>query len=220
MLGSEQHGHLLSVGYDMYLKLLEEAVSEAQGKESTGVTDCQAELNVEAGIPETYVPPSGERMDLYRRIAALRDEEEASDIREELRDRFGPPPPTTEALIEIALLRAFAARCGITDITQKNDRIVFTLAPERKPDFQKISTVCGLPDYRGRILFSAGDTPQITLRLGPPETRVMSRGRRAAAALETGRTGRAPLTEPKAPPPPPPGSVLPACRGFLAVFSG
>ncbi|MDR3206856.1 MAG: transcription-repair coupling factor [Oscillospiraceae bacterium] len=168
VLGPEQHGHMLSVGYDMYLKLLEEAVLEAQGEPPPSRVDCTADLPVSAGIPETYIAAPGQRMDLYRRIAALRDGEDASDLLDELIDRFGDPPVPVTALVRIALLRAAAARLGISEIAQKTDPkknqplLIFTLA---EVDLQRAAALCVHPEYKSRILFGAGKIPHLSLRL-------------------------------------------------------
>ena len=112
VLGPEQSGFLLSVGYDMYLKLLEEAVLEERGEKPERPTECAADLSVAASIPDRYVPSPEQRMDLYRRIAAIRSEEDADDLTDELIDRYGDPPRTVNNLIAVALLRADAARSG------------------------------------------------------------------------------------------------------------
>ena len=162
VLGSEQSGHMMSVGYDMYLKLLEEAVLEAKGESAEIRPDCTADLSVTASIPESYVPSSGQRMDLYRRIAAIKDRDDAEDLLDEMIDRFGNPPESVHMLVRIALLRAEASRAGMSDITQKKGRLLFSLSA---PNIQRISALCAHSVYRGRVMFSAGDTPHLSLRL-------------------------------------------------------
>ena len=161
LLGPEQSGFLMSVGYDLYLRLLEEAVLEEQGKPVPKPQECLVDLAVSAAIPEKYIPAPEQRMDLYRRIARIQDQEEADDITDELIDRYGDPPQGVTNLIAIALLRAKAARLGISEIAQK-ETLRFSLP---KPDFQKVAAVCGLEKYRRRLLFSAGDKPHLALRL-------------------------------------------------------
>ena len=161
LLGPEQSGFLMSVGYDLYLRLLEEAVLEEQGKPVPKPQECLVDLAVSAAIPEKYIPAPEQRMDLYRRIARIQDQEEADDITDELIDRYGDPPRGVTNLIAIALLRVKAARLGISEIAQK-ETLRFSLP---KPDFQKVAAVCGLEKYRRRLLFSAGDKPHLALRL-------------------------------------------------------
>ena len=161
LLGPEQSGFLMSVGYDLYLRLLEEAVLEEQGKPVPPPTECLADLAIPASLPERYVPAPEQRMDLYRRIARLRDADDASDITDELIDRYGEPPASVTNLIAIALLRARAARAGFTEIAQK-ETLRLSL---REVDFARVAAVCGMEKYRRRLLFSAGDKPHLALRL-------------------------------------------------------
>ncbi len=162
VLGPEQSGFLLSVGYDMYLKLREEAVLEERGEKPERPTECAADLSVAASIPDRYVPSPEQRMDLYRRIAAIRSEADADDVMDELIDRYGDPPRTVNNLISVALLRADAARNGISQIDQKGANLNFYLD---QFDLQRVSALCGLEKYRSRLLFSAGERPYLALRL-------------------------------------------------------
>ena len=160
LLGPEQSGFLMSVGYDLYLKLLEDAVLEEKGEKPVHRTECTADLNVAAAIPDKYVPSAEQRMDLYRRIARIRTPEDADDMTDELIDRFGDPPRPVNNLISIALMRGQAAACGITDISQKNGNVILTLT---ETDLEVISALAGV--MAGRLLFSPGDKPTLTLRL-------------------------------------------------------
>ena len=162
VLGPEQSGFLLSVGYDMYLKLLEEAVLTEQGQTAQLPQECSADLTVAASIPDRYVPSAEERMDLYRRIAMIRNEAEADDLTDELIDRYGDPPRPVNNLITVALLRADAANLGVSEITQRGSALLFRL---HNFDLKTVAGVCGLDRYRRRLLFSAGDKPALTLRL-------------------------------------------------------
>ncbi|MGI5962383.1 MAG: transcription-repair coupling factor [Lawsonibacter sp.] len=162
VLGPEQSGFLLSVGYDMYLKLLEEAVLQEQGQTAPRRTECSANLSVAASVPDRYVPSAEQRMDLYRRIAALRTEADADDLVDELIDRYGEPPRTVNNLISVALLRADAAEAGITDIEQKNGSLLLTIPSF---DLRQVSELCGGEKYKGRLLFSAGEKPYLALKL-------------------------------------------------------
>ena len=162
VLGPEQSGFMLSVGYDMYLKLLEEAVLTEQGQTPPKRTECSADLSVAASIPDRYVPSPEQRMDLYRRIAAIRDESEADDLVDELIDRYGEPPRTVNNLISVALLRAAAAQAGVTDIAQKKGQLVFTLD---QFNLEQFSALCADPKFKDRLLLIPGDVPRFTLRL-------------------------------------------------------
>ena len=162
VLGPEQSGFLLSVGYDMYLKLLEEAVLEERGEPIPKRTDCAADLSVSAAIPDRYVPSPEQRMDLYRRIAAIRSEADADELMDELIDRYGDPPRNVNNLVSVALLRAEAAKNGVTQIKQQSTNLNFYLDGF---DLRQVSALCALDKYRGRLLFSAGEKPYLALRL-------------------------------------------------------
>jgi len=162
VLGPEQSGFLMSVGYDLYLKLLEEAVLTEQGRTPDIRTECAADLAVSANIPDRYVPSPEQRMDLYRRIARIRGEEEADDLVDELIDRYGEPPRPVNNLISVALMRAAAARCGITDISQKGGCLLFTVP---QFDLKRVGDLCADVRYKGRLLFAAGEKPYLSLHL-------------------------------------------------------
>ena len=166
LLGPEQSGYMMSVGYDMYLQLLEDAVLEEQGGKKAVATECAADLTVNANIPDRYVPSAEQRMDLYRRIAAIRSQEDAADLIDELMDRYGDPPKSVYTLLDVALLRSSAARAGISDISQRGDKLRFLIA-----DFavEAIAKVCAMPKYRQRLNLAAGEKPALTLTLRPKE---------------------------------------------------
>ena len=184
LLGAEQSGHMIDVGYDMYMKLLNEAVLEARGIPVQSRAECSADLAVTAGIPDRYVPSAEQRMDLYRRIALIRREEEADDLLDELIDRFGDPPPGVTALIHIALLRGEAGEAGITDISQKQGSLRFEL---RQFDMERVSALYATAEYKGRLRVEAGSKPGLSLRIRA-KTRVVEEARRFVA--DWAKTGR------------------------------
>ena len=162
LLGAEQSGHMMSVGYDMYLKLLDEAVLEERG-EAPRQPDCTADLNITANVDKEYVSRGEERMDLYRRMAAIRSQEDADDLLDEIIDRYGDPPKGVLNLIDIALLRANARKVSIRDIRQKAGEIQFTLG---ELNFQAFSDLCQEAAYKNRIqLIASAKQPTMRLRL-------------------------------------------------------
>ena len=164
LLGAEQSGHMMSVGYDMYLKLLDEAVLEEQGK-APKQPECTADINVTANVDKSYVARGEERMDLYRRMAAIRTETDADDLLDEIVDRYGEPPKGVLNLIDIALLRAKARDCGITDIKQKAGDVLFTL---HNLNFDAVGNLCADNDYKARVTFLASaKQPTLRLKLTP-----------------------------------------------------
>ena len=162
LLGAEQSGHMVDVGYDMYMKLLSEAVLEARGIAPPQRADCSADLAVAANIPERYIESSEQRMDIYRRIALIRTEEEADDLTDELIDRFGETPPGVNALIHVALLRGEAGRAGITDIAQKNGCLRYTVSDF---DMEKVSALYARPEYNKRLRVEAGSKPCLSVKI-------------------------------------------------------
>ena len=117
ILGGEQHGNMEAVGYDMYLKLLSEAVSAENGEPVKTEPECTVDLNISAHIPEDYIESLPARLGIYKRIADIRCRDDAEDVIDELCDRFGEPPRSVMGLIDIALLRGKAASAGISEIT-------------------------------------------------------------------------------------------------------
>jgi transcription-repair coupling factor (superfamily II helicase) len=162
LLGPEQSGFLISVGYDMYLKLLEEAVLEERGEAKTKARECSADLTVTANIPEYYVPSVEQRMDLYRRIARIRSEEDGDDLTDELVDRYGDPPRSVNNLISVALLRATALDCGVVELTQRGNTLRLTLD---EVHVEAVFALCAEKEYKNRVTFAAGDKPMLTVRL-------------------------------------------------------
>ena len=164
LLGAEQSGHMMSVGYDMYLKLLDEAVLEERG-EAPREPECTADLNITANVDKDYVSRGEERMDLYRRMAAIRSQADADDLLDEIIDRYGDPPKGVLNLIEVALLRANARKVHIRDIRQKASEVLLTLS---ELNFQAFSDLCAHPSYKNRLqLVASAKQPTIRLRLAP-----------------------------------------------------
>ena len=151
----------LGLDFDLsFLDDLDEAVLEERG-EVPVAPDCTADLNVTANIDPNYVGRGEERMDLYRRMAAIRNQEDADDLLDEIVDRYGEPPRGVLNLIDIALLRARAREVAIKDIRQKASEVLFTLA---ELDLEALSKLCSEPAYKNRIQFVAS-AKQPTLRL-------------------------------------------------------
>ncbi len=182
VLGAEQSGHMMNVGYDLYLKLLEEAVQEEKGEATRQHIECSASLAISANFPEWYVPDPGQRVDLYRRIALIRTGDQKRDLLDELIDRYGDPPKEAVALLDIALLRSRASEAGVTDIKQQDGRLLLSFAGT---DVSRISALCGDKDFKGRLLLNAGKEPYVSLRLEPGEAPVEMAGELVRKYAET-----------------------------------
>ena len=167
VLGGEQHGHMEAVGYDMYVKLLNEAVTLMKGEEPVRPVDqeCLVDLQVQAHIPESYIDSLSLRLDVYRRIAEVETQEDAMDVTDELIDRFGEPPASVKGLLDIALLRNTASRLGITEVKQQGDSL---LIYKQKFDVAEVGPL--IKALGGRVLLSAGSRPYISVKMAgqPP----------------------------------------------------
>jgi transcription-repair coupling factor (superfamily II helicase) len=162
VLGPEQSGHMMSVGYDLYLKLLEEAVLEEKGETPKKRVECAAAFRISANIPESYIDDDGQRVDLYRRIAMIQTEDDRSDILDEMIDRWGEPPAAAAALCDIALLRFQASEQGIVDIKQTETHLNVSW---ENADFRRLAALCANPAMKGRLMLNAGSSPYVSLRL-------------------------------------------------------
>ncbi len=158
LLGSEQHGHMEAVGYDLYCKLLNESVREIQGEVTVQEEyETSIDLDVDAYIPDRYIRDEFQKLDVYKRIAAVSGEEEYDDMLEELMDRFGEPPRAVQNLLAIANLKALAHRVYVTDLSQKGNEIRFTLYERARIDVSKIDPF--LQAFRGKMRFMGGKPP-------------------------------------------------------------
>ncbi len=128
LLGAKQHGHMEAVGYDMYCKMLNEAVMELKGEVlEKDKYETAIELDIDAYIPPTYIRNENQKLDMYKRIAQISNEDEQLDILDEMIDRFGDIPASVKNLLNVAAIRMKAHALFITSIVYKNDKITFTL---------------------------------------------------------------------------------------------
>ena len=128
LLGAEQHGHIDSVGYDMYVRLLSEAVLDIKGEAPEVREDATIDLVVDAHIPESYIASQAQRIDMYKKLSLILTEEDRSDVLDEFCDRFGEPPRPVLCLLDVALSRALATRAGISRIEQRGSDLKFSFA--------------------------------------------------------------------------------------------
>ncbi|MBQ3088691.1 MAG: transcription-repair coupling factor [Clostridia bacterium] len=127
ILGGEQHGHMEAVGYDMYIKLLNEAIGEEKGEQKKVEEECSVDLDISANIPESYIPSLSHRLSIYRRIADIKTIDDKMDVIDELCDRFGEPPSEVLGLMDVAFLKGAAGRNGIYEISGDKSEINFYL---------------------------------------------------------------------------------------------
>ncbi|MBR4123816.1 MAG: transcription-repair coupling factor, partial [Clostridia bacterium] len=160
ILGGDQHGNMESVGYDMYLKLLSDAVNEENGVAVEDDIPCTIDLNVSAHIPENYIESLSARRGIYKRIAAIRTDEDASDVIDELCDRFGEPPSAVMGLIDISILRSKAANAKIAEITGTANTAILHINSIEPEVMSKLSAYFG-----NRFMLNASGKPVYTIRL-------------------------------------------------------
>ena len=157
LLGAEQHGHMEAVGYDLYCKLLGEAVQEAKGEKSEADFETAVDLDLDAYIPEQYIRSEMQRMDVYKRIALIRTEEDYDEMQDELIDRFGDLPVPVQLLLRVARLRAMAHEAYITEITGSRLQLKISLYGTAPVDAGRIPDL--IRKYRGDLKMIPGKVP-------------------------------------------------------------
>ncbi len=162
LLGAQQHGHMEAVGYDLYCKMLHEAVKEEKGERTPEEEyETSIDIDIDAFIPERYIKNEGQKLDIYKRIAAIENEEEYDDMLEELVDRFGEPPKSVQNLLAVANLKALAHSAWVTEVAQRGNEIKFTMFERAQADPKKIELL--VKQYRGRLAFVMNTPPYFRL---------------------------------------------------------
>lgn len=161
LLGAKQHGHLESVGYDMYMELLSEAIQKQKNGEENyhPKPTCQVDIQIDAFIPDDYISSYPQRIGIYKRIADIHTEEDSSDVLDELIDRYGEPPECVLGLIKVSLMRNSAADSGIYEITQKGNSLLLYVQEIDKNILSKLSAL------KGRVMANASAKPYYAVRL-------------------------------------------------------
>ncbi len=152
LLGAQQHGYIESVGYDLYVKLLSEAVLDLKGEGRQELPQATVDIAVSANIPETYIRSSSQRMEMYKKISLIRCVEDMSDVWDELTDRFGNMPKVTERLLDVALIKALAEKLGVSKVSFGDCCLTLRLC---EPDFELFAAL--IPTH-----------PTLMLRANPP----------------------------------------------------
>ena len=161
ILGAEQHGHMESVGYDMYCKILQESIDEAKGTEKKRDTGVSIDININAYLPESYIENDNQRIDIYKKIAAIENESDKFEIEDELIDRYGDIPKFVQNIIDVSALKIKARECGIYEISQHGNGIELKF----NEDCIDAKTIFALDTkYPKRIKISASEKPAITFR--------------------------------------------------------
>ena len=151
LLGAEQSGHMEAVGYDLFCKMLNTAVQEEKGIEVQEQFETTLDISLDAFIPDTYIRDEFQKLDIYKRIAAIEDESDYDDMLEELLDRFGELPKTVQNLLTVALLKGMAHRLYLTEIKQHDKELKLVMYEQAKVDPLKIPEL--LQQFKGRLIF-------------------------------------------------------------------
>jgi transcription-repair coupling factor (superfamily II helicase) len=157
LLGAEQSGHMEAVGYDLYCKMLNEAVKLLKGEIEEEPYNTTVDINVDAFIPSSYIPNEYQKLDIYKRIASIENEEEMDDMMEELIDRYGDVPRKVQQLLNIALLKALAHSAYVIAVEQKGDVFKFIMYEKAKVKVDQIPAL--IQKYRGNLQFKIDTNP-------------------------------------------------------------
>ena len=163
ILGPEQHGHMEAVGYEMYCKLLDESVREMQGEEILPEIDTQIDLKITAYIPSSYIENVNQKIEVYQDIANLDNEEQISEIIDELVDRYGDVPKEVYNLLEVAKIKMLARELQVIKISQNENNVVIQFNNPEKIATTSVQILIDL--YKNKLFFSSGAAPYITLKL-------------------------------------------------------
>lgn len=166
ILGSEQHGHIDAVGYDMYIKLLSEAVAEEKGETPDFLVSeqCTIDIKVNAYLPENYVEDLSNRIELYKKIAMIKTKDDYDDLMDELIDRFGTPPQPVIDLLNVSFSRNLAIKNNIKEISQKNDDIYIHQNDLDMDLAEKLSS-----KYQDRLVINLNSQPYIKIKINKSE---------------------------------------------------
>ncbi len=165
LLGASQHGHIQTVGFDLYMKLLNKALAQAKGIPQTpDKSECVIDITIDAYIPESYVPSAAGRIEAYKRIAAIEDQEGMDDVLAELADRYGPVPQCVKGLVQVSFIRIGAAALGIYEIGQKADNLLLYSDGITRPLVRRL-----LPALGRHAAVNASHKPYISVRLEKDE---------------------------------------------------
>ena len=168
LLGSEQSGHMMSIGYELYCKLVDEHIRKLKGENiADDQPESQIDLRISANIPDWYMEDESIKLDMYKRISFIRTFAEESDIIEELKDRFGDVPRETRNLVKIARIKGLADELRVRRIYEQNKHIIFTFDQFSKINAESIVMINA--EYGGRSFIHGGNKPYIRILTGPDD---------------------------------------------------
>jgi len=162
LLGAEQHGHMASVGYDMYCKMLAEVVAELQGTPIQITPETSIDISIDAHIPTYFISDELQKLEIYKKISLITNQPDYYDVQEEIEDRFGNMPSPVINLLDIALVKAKCKNLGILSITQKGINVIISFSAEAPVNLDKLTAL--LVKHPTKLLFTSTPHPYITLR--------------------------------------------------------
>ncbi|MCX7711973.1 MAG: transcription-repair coupling factor [Clostridia bacterium] len=164
LLGPEQHGQMETVGYEMYCKLLDEAVRELKGEPAAAEeAEITIDINISAYIDDSYINSEIQKIEMYKKIASIHDEQDVMDIEDELVDRFGEMPKPVRNLIKIAHLKTLARDCGFVSVQEKGEAMILQYRSNQQVNLSVLGKLMDL--YKRKLLFTASNTPYITFKI-------------------------------------------------------
>ncbi len=167
ILGQQQHGHMDAVGYELYCKLLEQAVNRHKGIKVEESFETTIDLSVSAYIPPSYIKDEVQKIESYKKIASIRNEADLEDMQDELIDRYGEPPKAVENLLEIAYLKGLGNSLGIISIEEKNGSVILEVKQDASIDPSGIPELIAKDEKRRR--FTIHERPYFSLILNKQE---------------------------------------------------
>lgn len=171
ILGAEQHGHMDSVGYDMYCKILKESINEAKGIKSEQDVGVTIDINVNAYLPEEYIENHNQRIDMYKKIAAIETEDDKFEIEDELIDRYGDIPRSVQNIIDVSALKIKAKKCGVYEISQPGNNLQMKFI-EGKIDAHAVFTLDKM--FPKRIKIAASENPVINFKIAEDNKNILN----------------------------------------------
>ena len=162
ILGSQQHGHMDAVGYELYCKMLEEAVEKVQDQGTQEKFETTVKFDVDAYIPSSYISSEVQKLEVYKKIASIENEQDYYDMQEELEDRYGDLPNIVNNLLEISLIKAMAHDGEFTNVEQKGDKVVLEYRKDAKIDGSKIPNM--MKKYMNELFFVYSGTPKFNIK--------------------------------------------------------
>jgi len=182
ILGREQHGAMIAVGFELYCDLLQKAVHKLKGEEEVAEITAEVKWPADAYLPEAYVPLEAQRVGLYKRLAQVRTLRAVRDIEEEMRDRYGRPPDAAEALIELASLRVIASLCAVYRVAGTAKGMRLEAAGDARAFVRRLEQLRHQRPSIRDVRLDPNDVIEVTLQ--PPSSRALSRLHEAVAVLE------------------------------------